>query len=115
MKVRNLLLMTLILSLLAGATYYLASRRNKPEPCEVVTESQIYLAIGETYPFDAEKFEISDETVLAVEEGRIAALSKGEARISAGCHDYVVSVSDLYTVPVLNMDKDYLPEGRYTS
>ena len=85
MKLKNLLLMTLILSLLAGSTYYLASKQDKPEPCEAVTETRIYLALRETYPLEEEEYEISDGTVLSVEDGKIIGLSKGEAMVSAGC------------------------------
>lgn len=98
-----------------GLYLYGQYETTKREVCEVESSSVIYLALDESLSFDEEKYQIEDENIVSVEDGMMKGLSSGQTNITSGCHTYVVNVSDLYSAPVLNMDKSYLPEGRYTS
>ena len=116
MKFKNLFLMIVLLGSLLSSTWYMASHKETidTDPCEVESSSLIYLAVNETYDIEGGDLETDDESVVSVEEGRIVALSAGKAQVRQDCHTYIVYVSDLYTAAYLNMEKDYLPENRYT-
>ena len=116
MKFRNLILMILLLGSMLYSTWYLASRKEVIETaaCEIESSSKAYLAVGESHLFEAEEYEISDPSIVSVAEGRVRALSPGTVQIVSGCHTYEFDVSDLYTAAVIDMEKDYLPEDRYT-
>ncbi len=116
MKFKNLFLMIVLLGSLLSSTWYMASHKEiiDTDPCEVESSSLIYLAVNETYDIEGGDLETDDESVVSVEEGRIVALSAGKAQVRQDCHTYIVYVSDLYTAAYLNMEKDYLPENRYT-
>ena len=116
MKLKSKMVMCLILGTMLVSIWYLASHQEKNDTvsCEIESSKEIYLAKGETYPFDAESYEISDESIISVKEGMICGLSDGQAVISVGCERYIVNVSSLYTAETLNMNKEYLPAGRYS-
>ena len=116
MKLSNGFKMFTILAILLAGTYYMASHKTitETEACELERSYEIYLAKGETYETDAEELVSQDEATAITEEGKIIGISSGETRVKTDCDTYIVHVSDLYTSPVLNMDKEYLLEGRYT-
>ena len=116
MKLSNGFKMFTILAILLAGTYYMASHKTitETEACELERSYEIYLAKGETYETDAEELVSQDEATAITEEGKIIGISSGETRVNGDCDTYIVHVSDLYTSPVLNMDKEYLLEGRYT-
>ena len=116
MRLSNGFKMFLILATLLTVTYYLASHRDiiDADACELERSYEIYLAKGETYDLQREDLTSEDETIAVCEEGKIIGISSGKTTISAACDTYIVKVSDLYTAPGIDMNKEYLPEERYT-
>ena len=84
------------------------------QDCASVLESEIYLAVGETYILSDDIWNSDDNDVAFVADGKITAFESGTATVSNGCSSYLVHVSDLYTIPVI-AEKEYLPCGRYTA
>ncbi|MCR4633818.1 MAG: hypothetical protein K5648_06810 [Erysipelotrichaceae bacterium] len=110
--------MFILLTLMLVLTYCFASHREiiDTASCALTKTYEIYLAVGETYPLSAERsVSAEDENIAAVEEGGLRGLSDGETKVQIGCETNSVRVSSLYTRPTLDMDKDYLPEERYTA
>ena len=116
MRLSNGFKMFLILATLLTVTYYLASHRDiiDADACELERSYEIYLAKGETYDLQRDDLTSEDETIAVCEEGKIIGISSGETTIKAACDTYTVKVSDLYTAPGIDMNKEYLPEERYT-
>ena len=116
MRLSNCFKMFLILATLLTVTYYLASHRDiiDADACELERSYEIYPAKGETYDLQRDDLTSEDETIAVCEEGKIIGISSGETTISTACDTYTVKVSDLYTAPGIDMNKEYLPEERYT-
>ncbi len=116
MKLSNRFKMLIILAIMLTITYYLASHRKiiETDACELERSYEIYLAEGETYDLEREDLQSEDEKTAICEEGKIIAVAAGETKVYAGCDTYIVKVSDLYTAEHIDMNKEYLPEERYT-
>ena len=109
--------MLMLLTLLLVSTYYFASHREiiSTASCELEKTYEIYLAVGETYPLVSKEAVLEEgENIISIEEDGIRGLADGQSVLQAGCDTYTVHVSSLYTKEILEMDKDFLPEERYT-
>ncbi len=117
MRFSNGFKMVILLTLLLISTYYFASHRENDATvsCALVKTYEIYLAAGEIYPLSVEGTVTEEgENIISVEGEGLRGLADGQTVVQAGCDTYTVHVSSLYTKEALDMDKDYLPEDRYT-
>ena len=83
--------------------------------CDAVYLPTIYLAVGESIELE-EDFMPIESTVISASGNTITGLESGNATLTIDeCNNYLVEVSDLYTAAILNNEKEYLPDNRYTS
>ncbi len=117
MKLKSSLILDAILAVLLATTAFLASRKEviHTDPCEVNRTYEIYLAVNEKHEVQGEAFSSEDSTIADVVDASIVGLKEGSTKIRIDCDSYIVHVSGLYTTPVLNMDKEYLPAQRYSN
>lgn len=116
MKLKSNVIISLVLMILLGSFAYLASHRetDTSEPCELNMTYEIYLAQGESYYVAEDTLKSENPEIADVEGSYIKGTGSGTAKVSAGCNTYTVNVSELYTVPLVDLDKAYLPEGAYS-
>ena len=108
--------MGLLLACLLGLVGYKAANLDVIETaaCELEQSYEILLAVGEKRYIGEEELSVEEEGVVKIEEGYVVGMKSGTGKVFAGCDTYTVEVSDLYTAPIINMEKEFLPEGRYT-
>lgn len=88
----------------------------------VLNTNEIYLSINESFKIESNidnvDFISLDNSVAVVDNGIITGIGKGETIIQVKIfntfEEVKVSVSDLYTVDVLNEEKEYLKCNQYT-
>ena len=105
-----------ILFLVAGvATFFTSIFTPKEEvkTCDAVSEEKIYLAVGESIVIDNID-SIEDDGILSLNNNTITGLKAGTSRVDVDCTLYEVVVSDLYTSPKINQDKEYLLCNEYS-
>ena len=119
MKIKKIFIVfLLVLMAIAGASSLLMELFSKEEEiaeitCDVVSEEKIYLAVGESTRIDNID-SVEDDGVLSLDNGVITGLKAGISKIDVGCTLYEIIVSDLYTSPKINQDKDYLLCNEYS-
>lgn len=81
--------------------------------CDLVSKT-IYLAVDEYYNISDNEYTIEDENIAYINDGKIIGLNKGTTIISNNCEEYIVNVSDLYSIAVLNNNKPFLKDNIYS-
>jgi hypothetical protein len=115
MKFKYSLIMSMILLALLSSTVYLAMHSDrKNDACEAVLEKTLYLSLNESAALEGEISLSENEEIIELEEGKITGRKSGTTSFQKDCTLYTVHVSDLYTLPFIDMNKEYLPENRYT-
>lgn len=82
-------------------------------PCEV-DKHLVYLAKDETYLLEEDEYEIEDENIVSLSDNTLIGLNNGTTYIRSKCQEYEIKVSDLYSIPMINPDKEYLSYGQYS-
>ncbi|MBQ1476542.1 MAG: hypothetical protein IIZ33_00110 [Erysipelotrichaceae bacterium] len=119
---KALLVFLVILLSLSGCEAEAEERVFLDLPEREATEHEIiYLAKGETYTLEASSvsgvgnlYSSEDEDILSVSGNTVTALSPGKTAIENSSDRYVFEVSDLYTPPAVNHEKEFLPCRRYS-
>lgn len=86
-----------------------------------ITINEIYLSLNEEYDLISDEklnYEVLDKSIISLNDNSIKGLSVGESVLEVS---YLFSkkrinviVSDLYALPELNNEKEYLPCGKYS-
>lgn len=120
-KIRRDLIIILNLTILIVILGCKTSALKKEQDLSLVEETAclinkdlIYLAEDETYLLPEDEYDIEDTNIVSISDNKITALNSGTTYIRSKCQEYQVEVSDLYSIPVINSDKEYLAEGQYS-
>ena len=83
--------------------------------CDTKETHDIYLLKGELYPLKEGDYTSEDEKIIKIINSKASAHGLGETTVFDGCDTYIFHVSDLYTKEMVNEEKEFLPEKRYTN
>ena len=105
--------MILLLSFLLLGTFFLSYRRKASQEETVLPVYKLYLAVGETV--ELEEGEITEGTeYIQKTDKSVTGIASGSAFFTAKERIYEITVSDLYTAPIVDNEKGYLEGTRYT-
>lgn len=118
MRIKSSIIVIGLLSIMLLSMFTLALlRTNESEPviaCDLKQDKTIYIAVGETYQLDENEYISNDSSIAEVIDNEIIGIENGETIIEGQCYRYTVNVSNLYTAPVLNNNKDFLLCRQYS-
>lgn len=118
-KIKELVFMMLILSILLSSIGYLSydkkqkdNAKQKQHECDLAYK-KIYLTLDETYSIYGEVIS-NDENIVIVNNNQIIGVGSGNTTIIVNGCIMDVEVSDLYTLPIINNNKPYIVCGEYS-
>lgn len=101
--------------------YIVLKHRNNNYINSIIMFDKIYLSINEEYNLTNDekiKYDILNESIFKLDNNILTGLSSGsgtlEVRYLLGKKKVNIIVSDLYSLPELNNEKEYLPCGKYS-